>query len=75
MLKPLVCLLASTVLALALSGCASAPRQAAAPGTEAATKGVETTPFESWAVGNGTGSFYRPVGPAQGTGVRHAWPE
>ena len=71
MLKSLVPLLASTALALAISACATATRD----GSTAGTRAPESTTFESWAVGNGTGAFFRPVGPAGGTGVRHAWPE
>jgi hypothetical protein len=63
-------LLASTALALAVAVCATATRDASTAGA----RPLETTTFESWAVGNGTGSFFRPVGPAGGTGVRHAWP-
>jgi hypothetical protein len=71
MLKPLVSLLAWTTLALAMTGCAATTRE----GATTDTSGVRSSTFESWAVGNGTGSFFRPLGPAGGTGVRHAWPE
>ena len=69
MLKPLGTIALMT-LALASVGCGAAAKNAFT-----ADPDYRPTPFEAWAVGNGTGSFFRAVGPAQGTGVRHAWPE
>jgi hypothetical protein len=71
MLKSLVASVILMMLGLATAGCAAAPRE----GTNPVGAALRPTAFESWAVGNGTGSFFRPVGPAQGAGVRHAWPE
>jgi hypothetical protein len=68
MRKPLVTIVLMT-LALATVGC-GAMKNAFTPDPD-----YRPTSFEKWDVGNGTGSFFRPVGPAQGTGVRHAWPE
>jgi len=64
-----------TTLAIVAAGCASTPQTP--PATEASGRvyAPVAPPFESWAAGNGTGSFFRPLGPAEGTGVRRAWPQ
>ena len=56
--------------ALAGAGCATAPPDA----SKTETPRWRPNPFESWALGNGTGTFFRPVGPAGGSGVRSAGP-
>jgi hypothetical protein len=66
MLKPLVALLVLTTFAIATAGCGAAMREGST--TDARTS--RPTAFESWAVGNATGTFLRPLGPAGGTGVR-----
>ena len=69
MLLRLAAVLALTV-ALTGAGCATAPPDA----SKAEAPRWRPTTFESWAVGNGTGSFFRPVGPAGGSGVTSGWP-
>ena len=68
--------LALAALALAAAGCTTA---APAPGAKALAAekpaGWSASAFESWALGNATGSFFRPVGPGGGAGVQHAWPQ
>jgi hypothetical protein len=69
--KLLVTVLVVVTLAMLATGCATTTQDSSG----ARVRPPQATPFESWAEGNGTGSFFRPLGPAQGTGVRHAWPE
>ena len=69
MLPRLVALLALTS-ALAAAGCATGASEA----SKSETGPRHPTTFESWAVGNGTGSFFRPIGPGGGSGVTSGWP-
>jgi hypothetical protein len=55
---------ALTLLAIACGACATAPKD------PAAAAGPRSGSFDSWAVGNGTGAFFKAVGPANGTGIR-----
>jgi hypothetical protein len=71
MVKRVGSVLALITLAIALAACATAAPKAA---TEDVGAGRPTA-FEAWAVGNGTGAFFRALGPAGGAGVRHSWPE
>lgn len=66
MVKRSVSLLMLIMLAIATAACGMAMRDLSAKKTD--TGGP--TAFESWAVGNATGTFLRPLGPAGGTGVR-----
>ena len=70
MLDRLAVYAALAALALTLGACASAAPDAAKP--TAATTG---SAFDAWSSGNGTGAFFKSVGPAGGTGVRTGWPQ
>jgi len=59
------------MLAMATAACGVTARSAATAEVGAPL----STPFEAWAGGNGTGGFFRPVGPAGGSGVRSGWPQ
>lgn len=71
MLKSLATSLALMTLAIVAAGCATTT--AKPEGSAAPARPLQPTSFESWAVGNGTGSFFRPVGPGGGAGVRSSW--
>ncbi len=71
MLDRIVVFVVLAMLAMATAGCGATARGAAT--TEAGAP--RSTPFEAWAVGNGTGAFFRAVGPADGSGVRSGWPQ
>lgn len=78
MLKSFLATLVVVMTATLTAGCSATVQPSATAQQEspaARPRPPQSTPFESWAAGNGTGSFFRPLGPAQGTGVRHAWPE
>jgi hypothetical protein len=53
------------MLALTTGACAGAAKEAAKPDA-----GARASAFDSWAHGNGTGAFFKALGPAGGTGVR-----
>ena len=65
MLKPVVTLMALTMLAIASAACGTL-----AGTTKEDAGGIKRTAFEAWAVGNATGAFFKPVGPGGGAGVR-----
>ena len=65
MVKPFVASVALITLAIATAACGLLAGK-----TKEDAGGIKTTAFEAWAVGNGTGAFLKPVGPAGGTGVR-----
>lgn len=71
MLDRLVVFMVLVMLALATVACGVTARSAATADTGA---GLRPTPFEAWAAGNGTGAFFKTVGPAGGSGVRSGWP-
>jgi hypothetical protein len=55
-----------TTLALTTVACATAAKDTADPAAGA----PRSSAFDAWAEGNGTGAFFKAVGPAGGTGVR-----
>jgi hypothetical protein len=67
----LALLLALAALTLGGAGCGTAAPDAPA----AELRGLRPSAFEAWSARNGTGAFFGAVGPAGGSGVRHAWPE
>lgn len=71
MVKQVGSLLALITLAIAIAACATAAPKTAVEGAGAG----RSTAFEAWAVSNGTGAFFKALGPAGGAGVRHSWPE
>ena len=73
MLARLAVLLALATLALGGAACATSGQGAKTDEAGKAGK-PSSTPFEAWAVSNGTGAFFKAVGPAGGSGVRSAWP-
>jgi hypothetical protein len=71
MLHRFVVFVVLAILAMATAACGVAARSAATAEVGAS----RSTPFEAWAVGNGTETFFRGVGPAGGSGVRSGWPQ
>ena len=69
MLDRFVVFVVLAILAMATAACGTA-RSAAT--TEVGAP--RSTPFEAWAAGNGTGTFFKAIGPAGGSGVRSGWP-
>jgi hypothetical protein len=61
----LVLLTALVVLVLGAASCARAVKDQVKP-----EAGPRSSAFDAWAGGNGTGAFFRAIGPAGGTGVR-----
>jgi hypothetical protein len=75
MLDRLVVPLALMTLLMATAACGATARNAS---TDSAGNGAgvsRPTAFEAWAVSNGTGAFFKAVGPAGGTGVQRGWPQ
>lgn len=71
MVKQVGSVLALITLAIAIAACSAAAPKAALGDAGAG----RPTAFEAWASGNGTGAFFKALGPAGGAGVRHSWPE
>jgi hypothetical protein len=71
MLDRPVILLALMMLAIATAACGATARGAATTDADA----PRSSSFEAWSGGNGTGGFFRGVGPAGGSGVRSGWPQ
>jgi hypothetical protein len=71
MLERAAPILIVTMLAIATAACAVTPRNPPEP----AARPSPPSSFDAWAAGNGTGAFFKAVGPARGTGVRTGWPE